>query len=178
MWTGEAPSKSDMGKMVSKALGVPVFALNPALVMNHDDTGLFACEAHKKGPGGGDVYRLCSADEKGDKRSVFKRDNPAFSVGLAVKFTTTISAAGTAAPMVAVVTGLTAHELSRESCPSGMLVIKVPGFCVGGGVDIFARQTGYVVFLREKDEGDECSRGETYFDWYNTHILEPFIDAT
>jgi hypothetical protein len=122
-----------MGVMVAEALGVPVVCVHPACVVNSDDTGLFACEAFKKEKGGGDVFRLCSAAEKGAKHSVYTKDAPVFGNGLAVKFTCTISGVGTLAPLVAVVNGLTANELSPEKCPSGMLVMKVEGFCVGGG---------------------------------------------
>ena len=172
---GEKASTSDLAKMVAQALGVSeVFAVNPAVVANTDDTACFACPSFEKEQGAGEVWKLCDAEETGSKRSVWQSESPAFAPGLAVRYTVTTTAAGTLAPLVAAVTGLTQHELPTESCPSGMIVITVPGFCIGASVDVYAQQPGYIVFLAESTAGDS-SRGQEFFDWYNENVMDPFI---
>ena len=45
--------------------------------------------------------------------------------------------------------GITADELPPSKCPSGILVMKIAGLCVGGGgVNPNVEDVGYVCFLR------------------------------
>ena len=68
---------------------------------------------------------------------------------------------------------VTANELPRDMCPEGIIVIKVPGLCIGGSVDAFADQVGCICIARDYDKIDEVICWE---HWERVHA--PFLKKT
>ena len=67
---------------------------------------------------------------------------------LQVKNAFTMSAAGTIAPVFISVCGLNERELSPELCPDGVLLLEIPGLCVGGGdIQTGVNAPGFIVFI-------------------------------
>jgi len=44
---------------------------------------------------------------------------------------------------------LTAAQLPKEACPSGILQVAIPGWCVGADVQNGLSKVGYMFFLRD-----------------------------
>ncbi len=65
--------------------------------------------------------------------------------GMRVKITWTFSGGGTCAPLFITVSGLNDREM-----PPGkdLIVLKIPGLCIGGSGVGSNAQHGYVVFMR------------------------------
>jgi hypothetical protein len=95
--------------------------------------------------------------------SIYHMDEGKNFNGMRVKVTHTFSAGGMAAPLFVTVTGLNDREI-----PPGkdMIVVKVPGLCVGGGGVGMNEREGYAVFLR-KAVGADKKR----FDYYQSTPL-------
>jgi hypothetical protein len=95
--------------------------------------------------------------------------------GIRVRLTVTISAAGMMAPIYATVTGLKDTEMPIDLCPSGIVIIEVPGLCCGN-VDIRNQQSGYIVFLRQSGHEGNGSTETENFRLYREKVLLPFIN--
>ena len=88
--------------------------------------------------------------------------------------TFTFSGAGTMAPIVCRVTGLSEQELPAETSSDGFLAVPIPGLCVGGSVDPRANNVGYIVFTG-KSSGTDVSVDKRFFDWYEETVYKQFI---
>ena len=78
--------------------------------------------------------------------------------GLRAKLTFALAANGKYAPITVSVCGLTEAELSKEECPSGVLLLAIEGICVGNGNDI-----GYLMLVRNDNNGiTDKTRYKTY----------------
>ena len=84
-----------------------------------------------------------------------------------VKLSFSFNAIGASSPLYITVTGLTDEEMPIEE---DMLVVEVPGLCVGGGVGS-NDQVGYVVFTKKNSGADQ-----TRFEHYHKNVLKPMID--
>jgi len=82
------------------------------------------------------------------------------------------------APLFMTVTGLSDGELPQSTCPDGVLILKIPGLCVGGTVDPRIQNCGYVAFIRSRKDGsaNEESPEMTVCRYYRTNILLPWIE--
>jgi hypothetical protein len=79
---------------------------------------------------------------------------------------------GHLAPLWITVYGLSADELSPTECPSGILILEVPGLCIGGGVDPRHKEIGYICFIRSDGPNDvEAER----FGLYHDMCFLPFV---
>eukprot|EP00956_Cyclotella_meneghiniana_P037122 scaffold134700_cov46-Cyclotella_meneghiniana.AAC.1 len=87
--------------------------------------------------------------------------------GMRVKLSFSFNAIGASSPLYITVTGLTDEEMPIEE---DMLVVEVPGLCVGGGVGS-NDQVGYVVFTKKNSGADQ-----TRFEHYHKNDLKPMID--
>jgi hypothetical protein len=152
-------------ELVSEALGgLPVSCVQPELCTSTDDTVayIFAGTA----PKGDSMWRLVkTADLEGrDCRSIYQKvDSQSNMCGFRIKLTFTFNAAGQMAPLFISVTGLSEAELPSETCPSGMLVMKVKGLAIGANVNVDCESVGYVVFLRKCDTNELDTRRFTYY---------------
>ena len=169
-----------LAALVSEAMGdVPLTSVHDDLILSTDDTTLFvfAGEADKQLV----PYRIANANGRTGTYGAYKLDDLKHIEGTRVRLTVTMSGGGMIAPLYLTFTGLNARELLESTCPSGVLVIKIPGLCVGGAVDpcaTFGEGFGYVVFMRGKDEGaNEDSPQLINFTHYRRNVLHPFVEC-
>ena len=94
-----------------------------------------------------------------------------------------MTASGLYAPLyICVSAGLTKEELSPELCPDGILPVKVPGLCRGGG-DLFNEGGfGWLVFLRADKKDNKSDQDAAYLSignkkyiHYNDDCYMPWI---
>ena len=130
---------------------MPVVPVTPLLVFSPDDTTVFA----HVGAAASNEVRVASASEDGKAAGVFKMDDFSHLNGIRVRPTVTLTAAGHVAPLYVTVTGCLRREVTH---PSGMLVMKVQGFCIPAASDHRTNDVGYVVFLcSDNDEHEKIS---------------------
>jgi hypothetical protein len=137
-------------KMVQDAYGgdVPLSVVKPQNTLSSDDTVTFAFAGTEKKEA---AWRLVGARSlgKAGTNSKYQRDDSGYLNGLRVKITYTFSAAGMVADLFVSVCGLTEAELPKDTCPEGILKIKIEGLCVGGaGVTVGSKGHGWLVFVR------------------------------
>ena len=172
--------ENKLAGLVSNVMGdVPLTAVHDDLVLSTDDTTLFVFAGARDKqlvP-----YRIADAKRETGTYSAYKLDDLEHFDGTRVRLTVTMSAGGMIAPIYATVTGLTTHELPEAACPSGVLVIQIPGMCVGGAVDpmaTFGEGVGFVVFMRGREEGANSDSPQLInFTHYRRKVLHPFIDC-
>ena len=98
--------------------------------------------------------------------------------GMRVKPTFTLNAAGTSAPMFISVYGLTERELHFDIAPTGFLVMKVKGLCVGGfGVAAECNTYGYVLLIRAENRTCKDSVDRVRYRYYRDTIFLPFVSS-
>ena len=90
---------------------------------------------------------VASATETAQTSSVFKKGSRSFLSGARVRLTATMSAAGTVASICIIVTGYNLREVKHSS---GMVVIEVPGLCIGAASDPRLKEIGYLVLLHSE----------------------------
>ena len=86
--------------------------------------------------------------------------------GLRVKTTFTFSAVGMSAPIFITVYGLNEREIPSDKC----ILVPLKGLCIGGGVNIDAKMSGYVLFMRKQENADSIR-----YTHYLKNILLPFV---
>lgn len=94
--------------------------------------------------------------------------------GLRMKHTFTFSGAGQCAPIFITITGLTAGELDVNLCPSGLLVLKIRGLSIGGAVNPFITDIGYLCFTRSDGTSNIDQRRH---EFYRQNVYLPFIEV-
>jgi hypothetical protein len=163
-------------ELVSEALGgLPLSCVQPEFMTSTDDTVAYVFAGTQ--PKGGSMWKLVkTADLEGrDCRSIYQKvDSQSNMCGFRIKLTFTFNAAGQMAPLFISVTGLSEKELPSETCPSGMLVMKVKGLAIGANVNVDCESVGYVVFLRKSDTNELDTRRFTY---YRDEVYLPFIET-
>ena len=93
-------------------------------------------------------------------------------MGMRVKFTLCITAAGMCAPLFFVV-----HCNEREvRDPSGVVVVKVPCMCIGGDVDPFSNGHGFIAFVRGSTAEDEESAMIKLHTFQRNNWITPFVE--
>jgi hypothetical protein len=107
-------------------------------------------------------------------RSLYNAKATATNIGLQVKNTFLMTAAGKTAPVFISVCGLNERELNVNLCPTGVLLLTIEGLCVGGGgVQTGVDAPGYVLFVcNDKDGETEKLKCRKYMDT----IVFPFVD--
>ena len=163
-------------KLVSLANdGAPIKPVLPALITSTDDTTVFVFKGSSKEPEG---WYLVENERDGKDQSNFSNDDGGTDNknGLRVRLTFTMNGVGMMAAPFVTVTGLTERELPRETCPSGVFIISIPGLCAGGNSDIRNISPGFVCFVRsERCEISGKTAEKKNFEWYREHVLLPFV---
>ena len=143
----------------------PVFPVRPELIFSTDDTTdyIFEGKGVTQDPF---VVVPTSHLQKSGTRSTYVRNDTKAMCGTRVKFTYTFSGAGISAPLFASTLGLTRREMPKES----IIMLKVAGLCVGGGVG--AEQDGWLMFFRnDNDKMMDKNRYKIYRD----EVFIPFV---
>lgn len=171
-----SPGAQKMIDLVKKANnGAEVRCVQPQYIFSTDDTTQYIFEgADKHGNG---TWRLCNPDDLAEKgtRGLYENTDVNNMNGFRVKHTFTFSAAGQLAPFYTTISGLSEKELPVETCPSGMLVMEVPGLAVGSDVDPSNNLPGYVVFLRKTGDNSLDKRKHKH---YNDVAFIPHLQRT
>ena len=144
----------------------------PYYVLSTDDTVQYIFEG--KGVEK-DVLLLVGLESNEGKgtRSQYEQDDSNMMKGMRVKLTYTFTAVGSQAPVFVTISGLTAEQLPIATCTSGILCLSIKGLCVaGGGMTVGNAVKGYVVFIRNDDDGDKDKKRVRF---YCDLILLPFI---
>ena len=169
-----------LASLVSQAMGgVPLTAVHEDLILSTDDTTLFVFA----GAAGKPLvpYRIANAKGRTGTYAAFKLDDLDHKDGTRVRLTVTMSGGGMIAPLFSTVTGLTARELPEDTCPSGVLVIEIPGLCVGGAVDpvaTYGEGIGYVAFMRGREEDANKDAPQLVnFTHYRKKVLHRFVEC-
>jgi hypothetical protein len=123
-------SDSEFARMVSKASGgIGVQPVKDILAFSTDDTTVVVTE----GQNGKPEMRVASKAESGKTVEVFQLGGQnGFQNSMRCRLTITTSAAGMSLPYYVTGTGLSQREVLD---PSGMVVVKIPGFCMAGATD-------------------------------------------
>jgi hypothetical protein len=155
----------ELVKSVRKTLMVPV---KPALLTSTDENTEYIFEG-RESDDEKDSFTLVSRTSLSSRgsNSLYTLNEGQDMKGMRVKCTHTFNAIGGHAPLFVTVSGLSDDEMPIDS---DMILLKVPGLCVGGGVGS-NDDVGYVVFLKGKTGGAEMQR----FAYYHEHILIPMI---
>lgn len=159
-------STSLLYNLVSQASDVPVVPVKPALLISTDDTTVYTFEGSDDGP---DKFLLAAKKscENNGTHSLYTVNEGKDMNGMRVKLSFSFNALGASSPLYITVSGLTEEEMPIEE---DMLVVEVPGLCVGGGVGLNDR-VGYIVFTKKNSGADQ-----TRFEHYHQKILKPMID--
>jgi hypothetical protein len=70
------------------------------------------------------------------------------SRGMRVKLTFTFFGNGYMCPIYVSVSGLSERKFPRNTCPSRIKIVKIPGLCIERNRDVTCNKPGYVVLLR------------------------------
>ena len=118
--------------MAAEAFGVKqVMHIHPALVINTDDTTSFVCANPSVEQAKDTDFRVAS-EAASSTYANFKLDEyDTFIEGIRVKLTLTTNAVGQCAGLWATAANLNERELDPKECPSGVLIVKIPGFAIG-----------------------------------------------
>lgn len=140
--------------LVRSSSGTHVIVIHPGLVINTDETTEYIfegtlSEAEK------DLFRLVSKKSLAERgtNSIYNLNEGNDMNGMRVKMTHTFTGIGNHAPLFITVSGLSEEEMPIEG---NLLIMKVPGLCVGGGVGS-NEDVGYVVFAKNT-RGTEVER--------------------
>ena len=152
--------------------------VSPWLITSTDDSTLFVFRGIKKTQ---EKLYVCGKRDESGKLSNFNGDTGGTDKlsGVRVRHTHTINAYGNTAPIYITMYGLNDRELPVSKNPDGMLVLKIPGLCIGAGQDIrLSNVIGYVIFLRndQKKEGEYTLETKN-FDYYRNKVYLPYIET-
>lgn len=173
------PGAKKMLEMVQKEhQNAPLFPIHPQLLMSTDDTTLFAWEG-KSESSALQNWTLIDPFQSSSARSTYSCETDTNKNGLRVRLTFTMTGSGLLAPLYVAVTGLNDRELKipDDYWDNDMFVVEVPGFCIGGGVNPYAQEVGYVVFLREsvQKKGGNQKIPHKKFAHYHRTVFLPFV---
>ena len=146
----------------------PLQPVRRAYVMSTDDTTEFVFQGQGSNLSKAEFVLVSSkALATSGTRAKFKTGSTDCANGLRVKLTHTFAANGTMAPLFVSVCGLTERELPTEQCPSGVLVLKIAGLCIGE-----ASATGTVIFVRNDNDKQT---DKVRFRVYRDDVFLPFV---
>eukprot|EP00956_Cyclotella_meneghiniana_P014153 scaffold21057_cov63-Cyclotella_meneghiniana.AAC.3 len=131
-----------------------------------NDTTVYTFEGSDDGP---DKFVLAAKNscENRGTHSLYTVNEGKDMNGMRVKLSFSFNAIGASSPLYITVSGLTDEEMPMEE---DMLVVEVPGLCVGGGVGS-NDSVGYIVFTKKNSGADQLR-----FEHYHKHILKPMVD--
>ena len=66
-------------------------------------------------------------------------------------------------------------ELPPDRCKDGLLVLEIPGLCIGGDTSMDLQTKGFVVFKRGKDSQESKVNDEDVVREFHKHVFWPFV---
>ena len=160
--------------MEKENYSAPMKPLHPGLITSTDDNTMFIFEGTEKKSN----WVLYDKDTHKSRQSAFtgRPGGTDHLNGLSVRLTHTITAMGVMAPIYITVYGLTDRELCPIKYPTGIHIVKIPGLCYAGNLDVRAKQIGYVVFTHNLNSITTSSVSQDNYTFYRGNLLLPFID--
>ena len=153
----------------------PIYNVLPGLITSTDDTTVFVFKGETQELEG---WYLVDKNHDNSKQSYFSNDTGGTDNknGLRVRLTFTLNGVGMMAAPFITVTGITEKELPRNTCPSGVYILSIPGLCSGGNTDVRNDAVGHVAFVRsERGAVSGKTSEQRNFEWYRENVLLPFI---
>ena len=97
--------------------------------------------------------------------------------GLILRLTFTMNVTGMLAAEFITDIELIELELPKSTCTTGVLHVPIPWLCIGSVHDLRHNAVGYLeLYRRERCSTTGTTSEERNFAFYQTHILQPFID--
>ena len=97
----------------------------------------------------------CQSAQNSGTKAKFLPDTEKNLNGLHIKLSNTYILAGRTTPIFMSISGLTESELPRSPNPNGLLLLEIPGLCIGSS----NMRPGYVLFMQgERWIDDACYR--------------------
>ena len=176
--TGTTGSKQ-LVSLVKKSFGrkkIDIFPVHRSLLSSTDDTILFVCPTSiARKPKN---EKLLVSARHDPKTQMYYQKQPKNSDesarGMRVKLTFTFLGNGLMMPIYVTAAGFTERDIPRSSCPSGILVIPIPGLCMERNRDRLNQKKGYLVLLRS-DVALESVHMRNHEHYYKT-VYEPYIN--
>jgi hypothetical protein len=156
--------------------GAPVCPVERKKLASMDDSAEYVVEGRNDEATGRSSLTITAVNalNTSGTRSVYNVKSTSTKIGLHIKLTFLMTAAGSTAPAFISVLGLNERELNPKLCPEGILLLTIKGFCIGGGclqpdVDL----PGYVVLICNDHDGEsDRLKSCMYFDY----VLLPFVE--
>jgi transposase len=131
-------------KLVEDLFGMNMKPVENWQIMNFDMTSYYTCAGIARGQTDHE-WRIVSSsavtkDVKKIRSATQQEDESKFN-GITVKWCDAVAASGQIFPMVAIFSGFNESMMPDDS----MIVLKIPGMCFGGRIDVFSSSFGYVV---------------------------------
>jgi hypothetical protein len=134
-------------------------------MMNFDDmTSYYTCAGIARGQTDHEWRIVSSSAVTNDVRkirSATRQEDESKFNGITVKWCAAAAASGQIFPMVAIFCGFSESMMPDDS----MIVLKIPGMCFGGRIDVFSSSFGYVVLMRSGTSMVE------FHQWYQQEII-------
>jgi hypothetical protein len=149
--------------------GAPVHPVERKKLAFMDDSAEYVVEGRNDEATGRQSLMITAVNALNKKgtRSVYNAKSTSTKIGLHIKLTFLMTAAGSTAPAFISVLGLNERELNPKICPEGILLLAIKGLCIGGGclqpdVDL----PGYVVLIRNDHDGESDKlKSHMYLDY-------------
>lgn len=168
-----------MFELVQNATGGEIVPVCPHNLSSINDTKEFVFEGTAL-DSGEEIYVFKPIDDDDGVRSTHTRFTGCTDSkrGIRITHTVTITANGSMAPIFLILSGLTEQELSKEQCPSGIVLKKIKGLNYGASVDISNQDEGTIIFMRsERFQVTGESNEQIINDYYENEVFHPFMRA-
>ena len=151
--------------------GAALYSQPPEVICSTDDS---ACFVSKEMDDGKVEWHYVLDNRISSKKSFYtlakETVSTGFKAGIKFRYTHTIQESGGCFPISMQMLHLTVRELPIDMCPTGILMGKFPGLCIGSGQDIRNNHFGTVMFVREGTD-------ETLiFKNYVLHVFLPHVE--
>lgn len=150
--------------------GLALCVVPPDLICSTDDSAIFTSRYLASGKV---EWHYIFDIRRSSKKSYFTTFAESvangFKSGITFRYTATMQASGGSFPVSLQLLHLTERELPKSLCPSGILLVRVPGLCIGSGQDIRNDSDGFVTFVRQGT--DEA----LIYHHYIIHVFLPHL---
>ena len=158
--------------------GLEMRVILPMFISTTDNTTMFAFEG--------------SVDSKADECYIVKKDNDSGTQsaytqtssstdscrGIRIRHTVSFNGVGNAAPFYMTIYGLSDSELPKETCPSGVYHMMLPGFSYGANRNCSNSTVGHIVFIRSTSKEDDISTDQLNHELYRKQVFLPWVEET
>jgi hypothetical protein len=164
-------------KIVSDYYGrAPVCPVERKKLASMDDSAEYVVEGRNDEATGRSSLMITAVNalNTSGTRLVYNAKSTSTKIGMHIKLTFLMTAAGSTAPAFISVSGLNERKLNPKLCPKGILLLMIKGLYIGGGclqpdVDL----SGYVVLIHNDHDGESDKlKSCIYLDY----VLLPFVE--